>query len=56
MQFKRGSIRAWEKSGEEKFGKLVTSLLREGKTDQIEKAATDENLRKKLYEKYKIKD
>lgn len=40
--------------GEQRFATLVTKLLADGRTEDLQKAASDEKIRNKFYEEYSI--
>ena len=44
-----------EKKGENKLGALIDSLINAGRNDEIQKVASDEKYRQKLYEEFGIK-
>lgn len=49
----RGEARG-EAKGERRLSELILTLIRHNRQDLVIKAASDENLRKKLYEEYHL--
>ena len=51
---RREGMEEGEKKGEKKFADLTAILIRESKSEELLKAASDEGFREKMYQKYGI--
>lgn len=51
---RREGMEEGEKKGEKKFADLTAILIRESKSEELLKAASDEEFREKMYQKYGI--